>query len=219
MSDLNLFGHIEAAIDRYFSFLQDRGFGRFQDRQLAYEYHFIASNDRVKIDIWFEATISTPIWVRIDDFYIESLEPENTVFKDLAQKRESLLLSNRSFDDFVREENYERYRLFGRGLNDEYLQEAAQILQRNSHVLNGDFSRLTADLERQLIDRQSEEAIRKRQEKIYTSEFNSCFGECYYESKSIDEIATYLQAQSLEIGITNVRLYDWDNNLIPFDLD
>jgi hypothetical protein len=219
MSDLNLLGHIQSAIDRYFGFLKDYGFDRFQAQQLAYEYHFIASNKMVTIDLWFEAVISTPIWVRINDFYIGSLEPENAVLKDLAKKSELLLLPNRSFDDFICEENYERYRLFGKDLNDKYLQEVASILNRNPQVLNDDLSTLKANYQRQIVEIESEAADRKRQDKSYTCEFNSCFGECYYESKSIDEIKIYLQAQSLDVGIANIRLYDWDNNLVPFELN
>jgi hypothetical protein len=218
MSNFNLLGDIRSAIDRYFGFLKDYGCDRFHEQQLAYEYHFITSNQSVKVDIWFEAVISTPIWVCINNFYIELLEPENTIRKDLAKKYE-LLLPDRESDDLARVENYDRYRLFGKALNDEYLQEVANILKRNPQVLNGDLSILKANYQLQIAAVDFEAADRKRQDKIYTCEFNCCFGECYYESDSIDDLKTYLLTTQKDTGIANIRLYDWDNNLIPFDLD
>lgn len=219
MNDFNLSGHIRSAIDRHLRLLKKYGFDRFQEEQIAHEYHFVTYNKYVKIDIWFEACISTAICVRINSLYIESLEPENHRLEDLAKKRELLLLDNHSFDDLTRQENFNRYRLFGKQLNDKYLKEVANILQRNDRVLNGDISVLEANHQLRLIEIETESAERKRKEKIYTCDFKCGFGECYYESNLIDDIKIYLLSNHQDTGLSNIRLYDWNGNLIPFTLD
>jgi hypothetical protein len=219
MNDLNLLGHIRSAIDKYLSFLKNYGFDRVREEQLAHEYHFVTRNKCVKVDIWFEFCISTPIWVSIDNYSIELLEPENYRLVDLAKKRKSLLLDNRSFDDLARHENFDRYRLFGKQLNDEYLKEVANILHRNDRVLNGDLSIMAANHQLRLDRIESEAVEHKRQDKIYTCEFDCAFGECYYESNSIDDIKSYLLSNHRDTGLSNIRVYNWDSNLIPFTLD
>jgi hypothetical protein len=116
----------------------------------------------------------------------------------------------------ARQENFDRYRLFGKQLNDEYIKEVANILQKNDRVLNGDLS----VLELWLIEIEAEAAEQKRQEKIYTCVFDSGIGICcYYESKSIDDIKIYLLSIRQDSGVSNIKLSDWDGNLIPFTLD
>jgi hypothetical protein len=90
MSDNNLYLDIKTAIDLNLGLLTNYGFDRFKEEQVAYEYHFITSNQHIKLDIWFELIISTPIWIKIDNFAIGSIEPENPIFQELARQYASV---------------------------------------------------------------------------------------------------------------------------------
>lgn len=63
MKSNGFYTDIKESIEKHFSFLKAFGFSAFEEKQLAYEFHFEAKNDAVLIDIWFEATTSTPIWM------------------------------------------------------------------------------------------------------------------------------------------------------------
>ena len=62
MDKRNFYSDIKETIEKYFGFLAAYGFPGFEENQVAYECHFETKNEYVSIDIWFEATSSTPIW-------------------------------------------------------------------------------------------------------------------------------------------------------------
>ena len=86
MEKRNFYSDIKESIEEYFSFLTAYGFPGFEENQVAYECHFETKNKYVSIDISFEAISSTPIWAKIDQYYIDHLEPENQIVKDYTNQ-------------------------------------------------------------------------------------------------------------------------------------
>lgn len=84
MEARNFHSDIKESIEEHFSFLKAFGFSAFEEKQLAYEFHFETKNDAVLIDIWFEATASTPIWMTINGYHVDHLELKNSKFKSLS---------------------------------------------------------------------------------------------------------------------------------------
>lgn len=80
MEETNFYEDIKESVNTIFAFLQsDFDFSNFQENRIAYEMHFEAKNDCVSLNIWFEAILTTPIWITINNYYVTYLEPENKI--------------------------------------------------------------------------------------------------------------------------------------------
>lgn len=224
MTKSNLYKDVKNGIDTNFSFLKEYNFSDFVEKQLAYEYHFECSNDKTKIDIWFELIPSTPIWIKISEYYIETLEPNNNFLKKYNTALKKLYTNY--FDKYLEtnqdcwfDKLNEQYKLLGRELNNTYFKEMAQILKRNENVLLGDIELLKANyVVLQTIDEQNNEQ-RRIKDKIYSCEFKIKGGiEAEYESNSLQEIRTYFKKLA-DNSITDIQVFDWNKQRIPFSLD
>ncbi|MCZ4244801.1 hypothetical protein [Pedobacter punctiformis] len=212
MEENIFFTDIKESIEENFSFLQsDFQFSAFVEKQLAYEIHFETENDFVSIDIWFEATTSTPIWAKINEYYIDNLEPKN---KKIENYRTDLRENyNNLFEQYLKTKKTifldkisNQYAVSGKEINDKYLKELSEILKRHIAVLNGDFDLLEANT-KIIIENNKNSKDKERIEKgIYTIEYQYfCKDEydMYEEFKNISEIKPYL-AERPEIKVYRV---------------
>ena len=144
MEETNFYTDIKESVEEVFSFLQsDFLFSVFVERQIAYEIHFETKNNFVNVDIWFEATVATPIWIKINEFYVDNLEPNNNVIQNYSKKLGELYEPlNENSDIVFFEFGLSQYRKYGKKLNLVYLTEIASMLKRHSSVLQDDFDLL-----------------------------------------------------------------------------
>ncbi len=176
MEKPNFYSDIKESIEQYFGFLTAYGFPDFEENQVAYECHFETKNNNVSIDIWFEAISSTPIWAKIDRYYIDNLEPENQIIKDYSTQLkanydplfEKYLSTNkkRYLEDITNQ-----YAVNGKAINDKYLKELSEILQRHLSVLNGDFELLKSNSAMATKAYESKIAAERIKNGIYTLEY------------------------------------------------
>lgn len=206
MEEANFYTDIKESVNKLFYFLQsDFQFSGFVERQLAQEIHFEAKNDLVAIDIWFEATTSTPIWAKVNDYYIDNLEPENKKIKeyysDLKENYDKLFEQylNTKKVEYL-EEISNQYALVGKKINDKYLKELSEILKRHTSVLNGDFDLLAANT-KAVIENNEKRIDNERIKKgLYTIEYqffsvNEGEFDAYQEFEDITEIKPFLVAR------------------------
>lgn len=87
----NFFEHFKATLLSEFRFLKNFEFSDFEEKQIAYEYHFFAkSKKNIKIDFQIEMTSSTPIWTSLNGIYIENLFPEFDFFDEYRSELERI---------------------------------------------------------------------------------------------------------------------------------
>ena len=147
MEETNFYEDIKERVNTIFAFLQsDFDFSNFQENRIAYEMHFEAKNDRVSIDIWFEAIVTTPIWIKINNYYVTSLELENEIVQYYHKQIDELYepepneAKNKCFQF-----EFSQYYKHGKTLNTLYLSEIANRLRKHSSVFKGDFELLAAN--------------------------------------------------------------------------
>lgn len=191
---------IKQSIEEHFSFLEAFGFTTFEEKQLAYEFHFEAKNDAVLIDIWFEATASTPIWMTINGYYVDHLEPKNLKLKayQVALKENY----NKSFEQYLENNQTvflnqiaEQNAVNGKEINNSYLKELSEIIKRNITVLNGNLEVLKSNTE--IIQKafEAEKAKERIKKGTYTLEyqfFSTDEYDAYEEFNSLNELEKYL---------------------------
>ena len=186
MEENNFYTDISSSVKKIFSFLQTEfGFSEFKEKQLAYEIHLITKNKFATIDIWFEAISSTPIWAKINDYYIDNLELENSIIKEYQEK-----LS----------------RKYNKQLNDKYLNEISEILQRHPNVLHGNMELLQSNTEIIIHKNQLIKDKERIESGIYTIEYQFFSTEeydCYEEFENINKIKPFL-AERPEIKVFRV---------------
>lgn len=187
LSMADLYKDIRNGLDKYLGFLKDAGFSDFAEEQIAYEYHFITHNDIVSIDIRFEMILSTPIWVAINGYYIEHLEPANEVFKNYPAR---LAACYESQDKL-------QYEKIGKGINDDILKEVSAVVQRHPDVLKGDLTILQANTELYLQERANKAAEERINKGIYTVEFAVFSNDDYHayeEFENLDAVRAFVAA-------------------------
>jgi hypothetical protein len=215
MGARTFYSDIKESIEKYFGFLTAYGFPGFEENQVAYECHFETKNNFVSIDIWFEATTSTPIWAKIDQYYIDNLEPENQIVKNYTSQLkenydklfEQYLKTNKRkyLDDITKQ-----YGVNGKEINDRYLIELSEILQRHDSVLRGDLDLLQSNTAMATNERALKIAAERIKNGIYTLEYQFLSDDvkdneydAFEEFKDIKGIQQFL-AERAEIKIYRV---------------
>jgi|GEM_PF-1172384 len=225
MDEPNIYTDLKQSIETHFSFLKDHGFSDFEENQLAYEMHFETKNDFVSIDIWFEATHSTPIWAKINQYHIDTLEPQNPIVKNYSVELKE------NYDDLFQQylqtnkkkflyKIAEQYAINGKELNDKYLKELSQILKRHLSVLKGDVELVKSNAE--ILHKEHELRIAKERikNKIYTLEYNIFLSsefteyEFYEEFTALEDIRHYLSERD---EIKKYRILDWNMDEIKLE--
>lgn len=186
MEENNFYTDITSSVKDIFSFLQTEfDFSKFKEKQLAYEIHLITKNKFVTIDIWFEAISSTPIWAKINDYYIDNLELENIN---------------------IQEYNKNLSRKYNKQLNDKYLKEISEILKRHSNALYGNLELLKSNTEIIINENKLLKDKERIESGIYTLEYQLFSTEefdCYEEFENINKIKPFLEERP-EIKIFRV---------------
>lgn len=130
----NFFEHFKTTLLREFDFLKDLRFSDFEEEQFAYEYHFVAkSNNDIKIDFQIELTSSTPIWVAINEIYLENLFASNSFFKTYSSELKSLYSNIDTSKNALNNQNI--FAEKGFILNERYLSFIKSLLIENSEYL------------------------------------------------------------------------------------
>lgn len=213
-SSRNFYEDIKNSIFKHFSFLKEEGFSECNEEQIAYEYHFVYEKNELKIDISFEAVISTPIWVQIRGIHIHNFDKKNILgkYSDLLGK----LYTNTSINSKKQINNYNNK---GYLLNDDYLEEVAQLIKSDKNILNNVtlyFDEISKKINEQI---KNKDLKRRREKEILTCEFEIIEGLVFeHEAKTIEEIRDYLKSLN-EKNISNVKVYDWNDNRINFAYD
>jgi hypothetical protein len=200
MEERNFYLDIKESIKKYFTFLKYFGFSKFEEEQIAHEVHFKAANPVATIDISFEVIPSTPIWARMNEYFIDNIELQNEEIKayqtrlsaNYQQLFEQYLKTK---EDVFLHQIASQYAVSGKKINDNYLLELSAIFKRNAAVLHGDFEMLKSNTE--LLGREYEmnlaaERIRKG---IFTLEYQFLSNNVYdafEEFQGIAEIRKYL---------------------------
>jgi hypothetical protein len=200
MEKPNFYSDLKESIEQYFGFLTAYGFPGFEENQLAYECHFETKNTDVSIDIWFEAIPSTPIWAKIDQYYIDNLEPDNQIIKDYSSQLkanydelfEQYLNTNKKeyLNDIT-----EQYAVHGKAINDKYLKELSEILQRHAAVLSGDVELLKSNTGVVTKAYELKIAAERIKNGTYTLEyqfFSDDEYDCFEEFKDVQGIKKFL---------------------------
>lgn len=199
----NLHTDIKESVYQHFSFLKKYGFADFKEHQLAYEMHFKATNEIVTIDIWYEATYSTPIWITIDGYYIENLALHNEAVKqyhkDFSNTYDALFKSYLEHNDHkYLKDIAERYAISGKTINDRYLAAISSIILENAEILNGDVTTLKKATAQTLAENQEKKRAYNVSNGIYTLEYDLWQGNSDYsffeEFTTIPAIELYLKS-------------------------
>ena len=211
---------IKESITRNFKFLKAYGFNDFCENQKSYEFHFETKNNDVQIDIWFEAISSSPVWIKINQYYIESIEPENLILKDCS------LLREKKYDEFFQQylktddvvylnKIQKCYINKGKDINELYLNECSVILKRNISILNGNLESLKLNTDEYLIKNKQLKIDERVKNKIYTLEYQfypkGCIDDAFEEFKSLNELYSFLKVRT---DIKNYRILDWNLKIV-----
>ncbi|RKE56061.1 hypothetical protein [Sphingobacterium detergens] len=197
MEETNFYTDIIESIKLIFSFLQKKyGFSDFEERQIAYEMHYEAHKDDIMIDIWFEAIVSTPIWAKINNYYIDNLELENENIKRYNKRLDEIYDTiEENSDTKCFENKFSQYYKYGQELNTFYLTEIANLLKRYSSVLEGNFELLEANTQLLIAANKKETDALRIEKGTYTIEFQLFSKDdydMYVEFDSLEDAKRYL---------------------------
>ncbi|MCW3464513.1 hypothetical protein [Chitinophaga nivalis] len=194
---MNLYTDIKESVESAFAFLKAAGFTDFEEQQIAFETHFEAKNEYVKVDVWFEFIYSTPIWVTINGYHIQLLEPEHPLFEQYARTLQELYeppADNTTKDACGIDYLGEQYEQGGRQLNHTYLEGMARLLQSYPAVLQGELDVLVSHAATAAAAWEAEQAAEKIAQQLYTCTFSiDDLVECEATGTSLDEIRTALK--------------------------
>jgi hypothetical protein len=222
MGKSNLYNDMKESIERHFGFLNDYRFSKFKERQVAYEFHFETKNDFVTLDIWFESIASTPIWVTINGFHLNVLEPKNSyVYHYRKQLKENYGALFEQYLNTNRSQYLEaiakQYAINGKELNDQYLKALSEILKRQIHILSGDLSLLKEShnkFEKANALKQAEKRIKNG---IYTLEYQVFSNKDYDAFETFNSLSALKQYVAERREITKYRVLDCYMNEIVLD--
>lgn len=193
------------------------GFNKIEEEQLAYEYHFkIINNQHEQIDISFEAISSSPIWIKINNIYLENILEDELLTK-INNDLNSLYKGN--FDLYLKfndtkylENNFENYKRFGKELNNQKLNRTFKILEVELSDLIKKGNNLNVQEEEELTP--CSKIISDLKNLITTEDFLNDFKQaekliletdkCEIEISSIEELKDVLESLS-EKGINNIE--------------
>lgn len=220
MAESNLYTDIKESVIRNLGFLKSYGFTDFEENQLAYEFHFECKNDYVSMDIWFEAIASTPIWIKINQYYLDNLEPENAILRECERQRSEKY--DALFQRYLKENNSlylekikSSYREHGKAMNELYLMECAEIIKRNIQILTGDLHILKLNTEKIATENHQRKALERIKNQIYTLEYQlfpqGSVDDAYEEFSSLDQLYAFLAERD---EIVKYRILDWNMNVI-----
>lgn len=216
MREFNLYQDIKTSIEENLVLIKKYGFNILQEEQIAYEYHFKMINDKTEyIDISFEAISSSPIWIKINNIFLERLledELLTKIDKDLND------LYKENFDQYLKfddskylENNFENYKRFGKDLNNKKLNRIFQILEAKFSSLIQKSNDINLQVEEPVLCSNRINNLKK----IMTSEdFLNDFKQaekliletdkCEIEINSIEELKDVLESLT-EKGISNIE--------------
>lgn len=222
MTERNFSADIKESIEKYFAFIKEYGFSDFKYQQISYETHFIAKNNFVTIDIFFEAISSTPIWVTINGYYIDNLEMSNSTIKqygkELKEAYEKLFQQYLKTDDisFLNKIS-KQYSAKGYKINDQYLKELCAIIKRHPYILEGDLQLLIKNTEIVRNNFEKKEAAKRKKKGIYRLEYqflSETDFDAFEEFKSLQDIRKYLNERT---DINHYRILDYQLNEVALD--
>ena len=195
-----MYSDIKESIEKYFEFLIDFGFPKFDEKQLAYELHFETKNNYVVLDIYFEAITSTPIWATLNGYHIDNLELKNQKFE--AYKTEHIETYDDLFKQYLKTNNNKflekiskQYAVNGKEINDKYLKELSEVLKRHINTLSGDLELLKLNTEIVKKEYEVNQALERIRNGTYTLEyqlFSNDDYDAFEEFNSIKDIQQYL---------------------------
>jgi hypothetical protein len=186
----NFYTDIKQSILQHFTFLEEYGFSAFKEEQLGHEYHFIAKNDFVEIDIEFELTATTAIIVSINKYFLEYAEPKNKII----EKHHQLHLN--------------KGKIINKKVNDDFLKEMADVLKRHITFLKGDLLLLETNETLYKLKCKRKHDKEKIAKNIYTLEwkmFNINDYDVCEEFNSLDELKARIENN---IEIKKYRVLD-----------
>ena len=222
MGKSNFYADLKTSIEKWFGFLKEYGFSPFEENHLSHETHFKTSNEFVAMDIWFEFIPSTPIWIKMDQYYLRSLEPDN---KALAAYNTQLKANyDALFEHYLKTKDIvfldkieEQYALNGQQLNDNYIRELSEMLKKHPLVLSGNLAIFKANAQIQEKIYESKIASERIENGIFTLEyqfFSADEFDCFEEFKDVKAIRNYL-AERREIK--NYRVLDCNMNEVHLE--
>lgn len=135
-----LFRDILLSINSHFSWLKNCGYSKWKFSQKAHEGHFFCSKEGLIIDLWAEATLNSPIWIKInaqyvDDRKIGELADLNSERFNLYKEIWSIYLEDNASSTY--EEINNLYKLRGRDINDQYIKIISKALKNNELICRG----------------------------------------------------------------------------------
>jgi len=209
---INLYEDLKRCIEENFAFLKRYGFGDFEEQQIAFEIHSRTKSNFTSIDIWFEMTFETPVWVTVNGYYTSLLEPDNPLDLQYADKRVQIYRDDKT----GRKSGAEQYTANGRLLNEAYLQDIANLLQKYPEVLMGDVQMLKVNFAAARAERETQQAAERIEKQIYTCYFTIGGGiECEEEARSLEEMKRSL-TQFENPSIKVIKVVDCYMNPVPF---
>ena len=222
-NNVSLHQDIKDSINKHFGFLCVLGFSEFKEEQLAYEIHFRSNKDNIRINIQYEMISSTPVWITVNGMYLERLERENQIIKNVLQEKNKLYDTNfkrysETDDTKYLDENKKLYGKFGETLNDQLIGEVANILQRNKNILSGDSSALKKASDEWLEIQEAERTAYLKANKIYTCDYTigGLGFECEGSFEEIEEQLNSAKDSVFGIGseLSKIEIVDWNGNIV-----
>lgn len=196
---INFYENLKLCIEENFEFLKTYGFGDFEEEEIAFEMHFYIKNGLTTIDIWFEMTSKTPVWVTVNGYYTYLLEPDSPLDKQYAEQYAACTTN----EQYVT-------------LNKAYLRGIAGLLQRYPAVLMGDVAILKENSDKATAERERQQAAERIEKHIYTCYFTIGSGiECEEEAPSLEALKLSLQ-QFEDPSIRIIKVVDCYMNPVAF---
>lgn len=218
MKNMNLHQQIKASVEQHLNFLQEEGFTAFEYQQLAYEIHLFCVRDKVKVDVCYELIYSTPIWITVRGLHVGILEENNVIIQKIYDRKSEL------YDDdnkkYIKTEDgkylktiEEKYCAFGHILNDEFIKEVSEILQRHPDVLSAESDKMQRIQDNIFTKREIEKKKYDKENTIYNCEYGYEDGLTFWHEGTLAEIERHIAEQS-GTDFTNFVIFDWDGNIV-----
>jgi hypothetical protein len=210
---------IQIAIENHFSFLVSTGFALSPLLRVGSALSLNYRRQNTKVVFSFEFIPSTAISATINNCSFLDLAIDSSALTEMNRSREATYEDNWQAYLATGDSKYldlisTLYAIAGKEINEAYVSKLATLLRENLYLLSDDVVLLSRERRQTLHSKIGHDLLFDRTP-LYRCTYTCFAGECYFESRSLEEVELHLSKISDEMQISDIAIFDSRGTSIP----